>query len=113
MTERGTGLDVEDAVQLVQQRLTKNVNQFGAMVADDCVKASIFLGGVVTSLRRVGAMRLQDMPETRLQLWDQQVRRRCEISLEESGKAERIQWGLYLRSKRRLPNDPVKIPPPA
>jgi hypothetical protein len=61
--------DVEDAVQLAQQCLAKNFDQFWAVVADDRIEASIFLGGVVPPLRRVGPIA--------------ESRRRREISLEE------------------------------
>ena len=88
MTERGAGLDIEDAVQLVQQRLSQDIDQFLTMIADDRVRASILLGGVVAPLRPVRPMSLEDVPETRLQLRDQQVPRRREVSLEESGETD-------------------------
>src|SRR5207248_6303569 len=83
VAKRRAGLGIEDAVQLLQQRRAQNVRQLGAVVADDRVQASVFLGSVVPPLGWISPMGLENMAEARLQLRDQQVRRRREITLEE------------------------------
>jgi hypothetical protein len=40
MAERGARLNVEDAIQFVQQRRAQNVHQLGAVFANDRVQAS-------------------------------------------------------------------------
>ncbi len=101
MAERWTRLDVEDAVQLVQQRLTKNVDQFGAMVADDCVKASIFVGrrrapsgSAGDSLPIAGSGGTPPMRNLPGRIWQSRVHIMAPVA----------------RHKRLLPNDRVEMP---
>ena len=96
VAKRGAGLDIEDAIQFLQQRRAQNVDQLGAVVADDRVQASVFLGGVIPPLGRIGPMGPKDMPQARFQLRDQQIRRRRKITLEEPSKPKRVYGRLQL-----------------
>ena len=64
-------LDIEDAIELFQQRRAQNVHQLGTVVAHDCVQAPVFLGCVIPPLGRIGPAGFEYMTETRLQLRDQ------------------------------------------
>src|ERR1700733_14317302 len=74
VAERRTRLEVEDAVQLIEQRLAHHLEQVAAVIGDDRIEAAVLFGRVVATLRRIGSSRLQDMPQARLQLRDEQNR---------------------------------------
>jgi hypothetical protein len=90
VAQRRTRLEVEDAVQLIEQRLAHHIDQVAAVIGDDRIEAAVLFGRVVATLRRIGSVRLQDMTQARLQLRDQQLSGRYEVALEEVGEPKRV-----------------------
>lgn len=70
-----------------------HLDQVPAVIGDDRIEAAVLFGRVVATLRRIGSVRLQDMPKARLQLRDQRISGRREVALKEAGEPERVERG--------------------